>query len=65
MDEQTAAQESTLADKFLTDARERHADYWRILVSRVQMARRKSMSSTKQYADGISLVSAPHGSGVE
>ncbi len=39
-----------LGDALLLDARERHRDYWDTLLARVQGARRRAQSSTKQYA---------------
>lgn len=39
-----------VADRLLADARERHADYWNHLTSRVEEAKRSSMTAVRQYA---------------
>jgi hypothetical protein len=54
-------QEQLLADRFLADARDRHTDYWRVLLDRVQQGRRRSMTSLKQYSDSSGRHLSPTG----
>lgn len=51
-----AGQRNNTADRFLADARDRHADYWTVLSDRIQMMRRRAQSSTRQYSTGAELV---------
>lgn len=62
----SANQETITADRFLADARERHADYWRMLQSRVQQMRQRSFSASQQWAQiGTGTRLYPTGSGKE
>lgn len=45
-----AAQRMDVADRLLSDARDRHGDYWNVLSSRAQQGRQSSQVSTRQYA---------------
>ena len=49
----SADRENQVADRFLADARERHADYWSHLQSRVEQTRRRSLVATRQHPDPV------------
>jgi len=60
-----ARQFSEEADRFLTDARERHRDYIRHLTARVEQARPRSHSASRQWSDSANnRITAPTGSEV-
>lgn len=47
---EVARQDSDTADRFLADARDRHRDYWLHITARVEQARPRTTSATRQWA---------------